>query len=174
MIKNGFTVPELFTVVLVLMVIGVVSFFNFQDSQIKGRDATRKNDLRRISNGLEMYRKDFGVYPPERDGKILACGSAQEVAPCEWGNSQLVDLNDPSYPPYIDVIPKDPSAGRGFSYTYKSRGLEYLILAHLENKRDIEYKPELAAMNIDCGAARCNFALGSMENVVDFFREGEK
>lgn len=150
---------ELKFVVSVLALIGIFSYFNFQLSFVRARDVQRKNDLKHIASALASYVYDFGSYPESRDGAILACGTRDNLKPCQWGVDGIRDLTDPSYPPYLDRLPKDPSEGR--TYVYASDTRNFSLFASLEDKRDAEYNDKIALQGLRCGVFICNFRVGS-------------
>lgn len=157
----GFTLPELLTVVIVLLAIGAISLFNFQVSQLKARDAQRKADIGAVTEALKRYNKDFGFFPAGQDGKVVACGTPEQLLSCEWGEDKLVDLTDSSYPPYLAKFPVDPQSKKGLAYIYLSNGADFQLFAHLEGRKDTERSQEVEAREIYCGSAICNFGLDS-------------
>lgn len=153
-----FSRQEAVAVLVILATLFVVSFFNFQTALMRSRDLQRKNDNGYLTKGLEEFKSDFAFYPPStKDGKISACNGG-----CVWGKDPLRDMSDLSYPPYMTLIPWDPDTSLGASYTYVSDGEHYQILAALEDKSDVEYNPQIAALHIMCGTRICNFGRASM------------
>lgn len=60
--SKGFTLVELITVITIIAVLSGVGLTSFRGVQSKGRDSTRKQDLRQLSVALELYRQSFGNY----------------------------------------------------------------------------------------------------------------
>ncbi len=160
--KKGFTLVELLVVMAILGILAVVSLANFRTSQMKGRDAQRKSDLRQIANALEAYMSDHGGYPSAGTGadagKIKACGclSAIQADACDWtidtGSRELCDENNTIY---MSKVPGDPVASP--NYCYKSGGSWFQIYAKLENKNDSEAK-----LDVTCGGTpKYNFGISS-------------
>ena len=60
---NIFSKEELRAVFLILLVIFIISFFNFRTALRRGRDNERKNDLSDIAKVLDDYKSKNSVYP---------------------------------------------------------------------------------------------------------------
>lgn len=153
----------------ILFAIGTLTYFNFQKSQVLARDVQRKNDLRHIATALNNYLYDFGFYPLSKDNKIYACGTADDLQPCQWGKDSIRDLHDPTYPPYIDPLPEDPLAPpKKYQYVYLTNTRDFQLLAHLEDPQDREYNRNVEKRKIMCGPdAICNFAVANGDTPVD-------
>ena len=176
-----FSKQEILAVSIIFLVIVGISLRNFGIAKRLGRDAQRKSDVGSITNGLNKYNDDFGVYPQASDdGKIIACRGEEieqlvedqpvnsfSLAPCEWGKDALEDVNDPNFPPYIKTLPTDPKSREGFSYTYLSNGKRFQIFAALEGRGEAEYDPVIEARGIICGAGVCNFGRSSGKTPLD-------
>lgn len=89
---------ELLVVVAIIAILLAVVMISVSSSRQKGRDAKRINDIRSISNALELYLAQNKTYP------LGVAGGSASVA-----LSVLV-------PNYISSIPKDPS-GTDYWYT---------------------------------------------------------
>lgn len=173
-----FTKNELVGLVIILICIGLVSFQNFRLALRRSRDSQRRSDMSAINSALEQYYKDFGFLPPSEDGKIKACKGDNfdqiiaelESSPefsrekffsamrtCEWGVDAFVDLTEPSHPPYISTLPRDPKADEGYSYLYLSNSNRFQIYTYLEGASDEdEYREGVVARNLSCGTEICN------------------
>lgn len=157
---KGFTRTELVGVLAILVVILGLALYNFQTAGSKARDEQRKASARSVVNALEKYNKDFGRFPPSSlEGKMLACGSGDNVTACQWGQDDLRDLTDPSYPPYLDPIPLDPRQGQGVSFYYLSNGSDFQIFSHLERRLDPEWSAYIDSLNLPCGEHKCNYGI---------------
>ena len=55
--RYGFTLIELLVVIAILGVLAAVGLATFNTSQMRGRDAQRKSDLKQISNALNDLRR---------------------------------------------------------------------------------------------------------------------
>ena len=156
-IKNysGFTLVELLVVMAIISILAVISLANFRTSQIKARDAERKNDLRQIANALEAYMSDHATYPAVSSGKIKSCSSASTCSPstvvdCEWGTTprEFCDTNNTVYMKEIpdDVIANPPGQPH---YCYWSDGKSFKLYAKLENSNDPEVKGPFTCAGIN-------------------------
>jgi general secretion pathway protein G len=96
--QGGFTLMELLVVVAIMAILLAVIMVSVSSSRQKGRDARRINDMRSISNALELYFAQNRTYPAG-----IPTGSAT------LGLTALV-------PNYISAIPQDPS-GTDYWYT---------------------------------------------------------
>ena len=142
----GFTLVELLVVMAIIGILAVISLANFRTSQIKARDAERKNDLRQIANALEAYMSDHGSYPAAVSGRIRACSDVVDcsvLADCQWGDTprEFCDSNNTVYMKEIpdDVLGSDV-AGSHPHYCYSSDGIYFQLYAKLENSNDPEAK----------------------------------
>ncbi len=171
---RGVNHRELTFIVIVLGLVGGFSYFNFQKSYIRARDVQRKNDLKHIATALSSYQYDFGYYPPSREGKILACGSFENLRTCEWGADTLRDISDLEYPPYIATLPNDPHQSRNLArYKYISNTQNFQLYASLESKNDAEYNENVVSLNLDCGGRMCNFRVTSDDKIQQLIDEIE-
>lgn len=104
--KKGFTLIELLVVVAIIGVLASVVLVSLNSVRSKGRDATRKSDLKQLSNALELCYNDAcnGTYPGPGPGRIynlinqLHCGVSNGL------NYMTYDI----LAPYISKIPQDP------------------------------------------------------------------
>ncbi|OGY07830.1 MAG: hypothetical protein A2782_01665 [Candidatus Blackburnbacteria bacterium RIFCSPHIGHO2_01_FULL_43_15b] len=151
-------------IIVALLLIGIFSYFNFQQSYIRARDVARKNDLKHIAAALNNYFYDFNQYPPSRNGRILVCGNPEYPTECKWGLDGIKDLSDPSYPAYINSLPRDPQSSSR-DYVYISDTRNYQLFASLESDRDAEYNGKVAIRKINCAKHICNFGISSMSKV---------
>lgn len=60
---NGFTLVEILVVVAVIGIIASIAMYNFGDAQIKSKISAAHNDLRILSNALELYFVEYNAYP---------------------------------------------------------------------------------------------------------------
>lgn len=151
--QKGMTKQEALVVLAILLVIGTVSFFNFQKSEVLGHDIQRKNDLKHIRAMLDDYRKAIQSYPASKDEKILACGEEENLSVCEWGRDTLNK---------VGTLPEDPLAPpKHYKYLYLSDTRNFQLFAHLEQMSDDEYNEGVVKRNLDCGGVVCNFGISS-------------
>lgn len=146
--KKGFTLIEMLVVMAILGLLAVVGLASFQTTQMKGRDATRKNDLNQLQKSLEMYNNDKNHYPLTAD--FPASGG-------EWKDATSNEL-------YIKEVPADPKYG---DYYYVSGdGQSYKIYARLENTKDPAVPKDadgdpVAYPGTDCDGELCNYGVSS-------------
>jgi type II secretion system protein G len=163
---KGFTLVELLVVITVLGILAVIGITSFTSAQVRGRDTGRKSDLKQISNSLELYFNDHGVYPASLNGQILGCPTTSSTA-CTWGTSQFTDGRTV----YFKILPKDPSMGNYYYRTVTINSLPnqgFQLFAKLENSRDSECINDVCANHTDLptgvtcgGTTSCNFAITS-------------
>ena len=131
-ITRGFTLIELLVVIVILGILAAIGLRSFQSTQLKSRDARRKEDLSSVSRALEAYYNDKGGYPTGLIGEIVGCAgeNPDEPASCTWGEP-FQDLRGTFY---MVQLPDDPSR---YNYYYVSAdGSDYQLYARLENTQD--------------------------------------
>jgi len=153
----GFNRSEAIGVFVILLSIITLTFFNMQSSLKKGRDATRKDDVRDIFDALIAYGIDNNSFPPSSNGQIVACPSG----PCKWGVDPLEAFLAQSREPYLEKLPPDPQNSAGVKYHYISTQRRFQIFGSFEDDRWDEYSPEIEALGISCGTRTCNFGRAS-------------
>lgn len=173
-IIQGFTLVELLVVIAILGVLSVVGLSAFNTSQMRGRDAERKSDLKQIASALELYYSDYNSYPGALNGQVLGCPSNTETA-CVWGADQFTDGRTI----YMSTLPIDPASDLQYYYrTVEVNGINnqgFQLYARLENTRDIS-----SCLSGDCGShtelpsgvscgstGTCNFSITSPNTTYD-------
>ncbi len=146
--EKGFTLIELIVVMAILGILATVGLASFRSSQIKGRDAQRKNDLGQLQRALEAYFNDKGLYPLTAD--LPSAGAPWQDTLPSGGAGTL----------YIKEIPSDPTHPR-YQYTYRSDGASYKIFAYLENQKDKDIESCSAVTDETCGNESCNYGVSS-------------
>lgn len=160
--KNaGFTLIEIMVVMAIIGVLAAISVGSYRSSQIKARDAERKNDLKQIANSLEVYFNDKGQYPANSlDNKINGCISE---ATCDW-DDEWIDENGTTY---MVALPGDSRSY--LNYYYESDGTSFQIYARLENDLDNDVPTSAgnpANYGISCGDYNCNYGVSSTNMTV--------
>lgn len=126
-----FSKKESIVVFLILFVIFVLSYFNYQTALRRGRDNARENDLSDIARVLEKYHDENSIYP--------------------------ASLADPELRKFGHV-PQDPGSTSGFSYLYITNGRFYQVYTSLEGKEDEDlFNPQIEKLNLKCGNFVCNY-----------------
>ncbi len=130
--RAGFTLIELIIVMAIMGILIAASASTFQTSRIKGKDGKRKSDLKQVSNALEAYMNDYGVYPlASSDHKIQACGAGTST--CDWG-SAFANNNGTIY---MAQLPSDANNGsQQYQYYVSGDQKMYQLFAALENTDD--------------------------------------
>lgn len=142
---------------VVVFVVVVTTLSQLNDSYMKSRDITRKNDLGDLQKRIADFRTKIGYYPSStEDGRIVGCNGVRNKAgvwlfkPCTWGVK-----NENS--PFFENMPNDPNnIAESTSYFYKSDGKSFKLYARLERFSDVEYMAEVYNSNIPCGKLSCN------------------
>ena len=172
-----FSKEETKAVLVILAVIIAFSYSNFIVSLRRARDAQRKADIGSMYSALNEFQSDFGSFPLSKGGKIAFCPpfvkkeivvssnkessvSDYNYSACEWGKDSISDLFDPSFPPYLKIIPQDPYRSKGRDYYYLSNGNRYQIYGSLEGREEDEYDEAIIKRNLPCGNKICNFGKG--------------
>lgn len=153
-----FSKPELISIIVILSLISIASFFNFRVSLRRARDAQRMSDMGSMVTNLDIYKNSIGsgIFPKSDGGKLVACigpnttkdpqsGDYLNLVACEWGTKSL--LGD---------LPIDPQSGQGITYVYFSDGYLYQFYASLEGTDEAEYKTGILKRKLACGKRICN------------------
>ncbi len=151
--KRGFTLIELLVVMAIIGILSTLSIASYRTSQVKGRDAQRKANLRQIATALEMYYNDKGKYPLVENGKIKACGGVA----CDWGTGDFTEAGTT----YMKLVPKDPlSSGRDYLYVTTDQR-RFQLFAALENTDDKAVNPGISGKICGGAGEACNFGISS-------------
>lgn len=147
--QYGFTLIEL---VVVIAIIGVLTAFavpNFMAARERARDVQRKNDLKQLQNAIEMYKLDYGEYPPdEQTLPLYGLYDGMKTTNICWYSDGSNGLIFSSTVPldkviYMKKVPKEPLTADGVrnslngAYYYsRSDVYKYTLCTCLENKAD--------------------------------------
>ncbi len=166
---SGFTLVELLVVMAIISVLATLIVGGFRSSQIRGKDAQRKSDLKQIANAVELFYQDYGRYPAASGTQISACpynSSTGGGTACGWGTGEIKDIDGAvTKTIYMKIIPKDPVSNQSYIYQVSSAGNQFRLYAHLENTQDKNcIAGDCASPGIvtTCGGSLvCNFAVTS-------------
>lgn len=137
MTKHGFSKQNGFSLIEILVVIGIIGILasllvpNLIGVRQRARDSQRKSDIRQIQSALELYRADNASYP-------------SQTGPNYWLNSTACLTSNAFISPnllvtYMQKIPCDPT-GTGVynagNYYYYSNQKTYTLAGCLENSAD--------------------------------------
>ena len=70
-VRKGFTLIELIIVVAVIIILTAMAIPSYRTIVFKARRAKVEDEYRRLSQALEMYKVDWGVYPTQSTGEGL-------------------------------------------------------------------------------------------------------
>lgn len=153
---EGFTIIELLIVMAIMGILATLIFTVSQTSQMRGRDAQRKSDLKQLSNAMELFFSDHGQYPPSSSGAISACPySAGGSTDCSWGSGSF---SDDTGSVYMRTVPADPKQNRNYYYDTSLTQNAYRLYASLEIQNDPA--KNLPADITSCGED-CNYGISS-------------
>ncbi len=155
--SKGFTLVELLVVMSIIGVLAALAVGSFRTAQMRGRDATRKSDLKQISNALELFYADYGKYPSASSGTISACSYNPTLgtgSSCGWGTGEFTDGKTV----YFKILPADPTDS--YTYTYEivtgSSNQKYKLFARLENTEDQDCMDDNCAQNPNFAVTSAN------------------
>ncbi len=66
-VSSGFTLIELLIVVAIIAILAAIAVPNFLEAQVRAKVSRTKADMRSLATGLDAYRIDHNVYPPDGD-----------------------------------------------------------------------------------------------------------
>jgi len=96
--KSVFTLVELLIVISIISILTVIAASSYSGAQQKSRDALRKANLKSMSDALNSYYADFGVYPDKDSFNTLIDNQGEfiftRVLFCNCCGVHLVQLND--------------------------------------------------------------------------------
>ena len=163
-IKSGFTLVELLVVMAIISILATVIIGGFRSSQMRGKDAQRKSDLKQIANALEIFFADYGRYPPASGTQVAACSynpANGTGTACAWGSGQMSDGKTT----YMRTLPADPISSQNYVYRVSSTFNRFQLFARLENPEDkncIGGDCANPGVTATCGGGNlCNFGVTS-------------
>ncbi|MBR3144134.1 prepilin-type N-terminal cleavage/methylation domain-containing protein [Candidatus Saccharibacteria bacterium] len=119
--KKGFTLIEVIILIVILALIGVLSFIQYSNLTAMHRDEIRKSTINTIYYALEnSFYQNYGYYPESISEQNLPV-----VAPELWTDPDGHRLNTPE----SDYIYQPINC-------YQGRCTEYILKAHLEKESD--------------------------------------
>lgn len=127
---------------IVLLSIFSVSFYQLKISERKTRDAQRKADVELVGRALDAYFADYKILPEASvDGEIKSCGYLASQT-CPWGQGPMIDIHNVVY---LKKLPIDPQSYNNKKYIYStnSQRSQYKICISLEYAGDKDYKKDI-------------------------------
>ena len=158
---KGFTMIELMVGVSILAVLAIIGMTTYTQSQMRGRDLKRKQDIRAIAVALESYYQQYQHYPcvPNSENGNYGFLKSDNTAGVNgfWIQDKVVS-GGPAYCgthpfnlKHITQLPKDPTTNGGTPYINNGSmgyayfggsncgiayGQFYALVATLENAND--------------------------------------
>lgn len=117
--KNGFTLVELLVVISIIGILTIIVSSGFITSREKSRDVSRKSELKSLSDALNMYYSDSGVFP--------ASGTINGLI---RDGSEFFDTSSGSRIVYMKKVPEN------ISYQSASDFKSFRLYTTLENEDD--------------------------------------
>lgn len=134
-----FSKDERNVVIGVLLVILVLSLFNFRIAERRARDNERRNDIGDLSGALNKYSTKNGAFP-----------------------SSLNDLKN-----IIPSVPADPKGKEGYAYLYLTDGSHFQLYGSLESSDEAGYDDKIVRLNLKCGVKVCNMGKSDGKTPLD-------
>ncbi|MDD2752008.1 MAG: hypothetical protein PHN59_02645 [Candidatus Omnitrophica bacterium] len=124
--KRGFTIIEITTVVLVLMILVVIAVPSFLRSRSVANEGVAMANLKVLSDACQLYHTNLNVYP-----------------------QNLTDLTAPaSNPPYIDSVLASGSK-QGYNFVYIPNNNGFYINANPQGLGRYYYIDETGIMRVN-------------------------
>lgn len=162
--KKGFTLVELLIVMAIIAILATLIVGGFRSSQMRGRDAQRKGDLKQLANAIEIFYSDYNAYPPASGTQLAACSynpATGNGSACSWGSGSMND----SKTTYMRTVSKDPVNAQNYVYRVSTDKKQFQLFARLENTEDkncIAGDCANPGITITCGGSYiCNFGVAS-------------
>ncbi len=166
--RLGFTLVELLLVIAIIGILSVIGTTTFSSAIVKGKDSSRKNDISNIAKALEAFNNDFGEYPDEDTGKMVACvdGADPTLIPCPGVDGKFRAKKNGEDVVYLENFPQDPDPNRAYTYEMTGANEGFAIYAALENTQDRDVKKlngvaDPGGWGVNCGTSICNYKVTS-------------
>ena len=117
----GFTLVEMLVVISIIAILSAVLAGGYINSQKNARDASRKLSLKSMSDALNAYYADYGVFPDQNT--ILNLINSQG----EFSQNGII---------YMKKMPKETGNTRPILYQVSPTGKSFKLFANLENVED--------------------------------------
>lgn len=151
--KRGFTLIELMIAISIIAILSSVGLVTYSSARMIARDSKRKQDLKAISQALELFYTEYKRYPCSGTNWTTS-NAASWLSDSNAGSCGGSGVN--ISPNYISAMPKDPSGinnpspwaqpGYGYlstdtafnAFTGCAKGTYYILITQLENPNDPE------------------------------------
>ncbi len=134
--KKGFTLVEMFIVILVIGILSGIVFQGAAGIQAAGRDTRRISDIRSIQLMLEQFADICGHYP----GTFIVAPDPcrAPTMPTRISISALAEtLVTAGIVTELAHVPNDPHRGRLYEYAVNAGGTSYVLQAQLERRHRV-------------------------------------
>lgn len=112
--RNGLTLVELLVAIVFVSVLVAIVLPKFVSSDVGGKEAALRADLKLLRTAIQKFREDTGVYPASL--KDLASPKPPLIGMSPSG-AKVAIKRTRWHGPYIDNVPVDPINGAPFRYT---------------------------------------------------------
>lgn len=124
--KNGFTILETIIVLVVVSILIMITWNQFDLAKAKSRDIERRSSLHEFSKVIKLYYADYGEVPSSEKINSL------------WGKK----WEDKGHV-YIEMVPKENYLDQEYCYkTYEDIKI-FGLLAEFENKNNEDCRKDL-------------------------------
>lgn len=135
--KKGFTIFELVIVIMVMMVLGFITYTQFEEARAKARDVSRKSDLNEVSKAIQKYYADYGHLPQNGNDDDPDLNSL-------WGKQ----FKDSTGYVYLEKMPEEKYlAEKPYCYEPSPESNYFRLFAEFENDKD----PDCKENHYTCG-----------------------
>jgi Tfp pilus assembly protein PilE len=141
---KGSNLLEILIILVVVSILGWITFNQFSLASAKSRDVERKSNLNEVAKNIRLYYADYAELP-----------SANLINGL-WGKPWI----DKGHT-YMATIPKENYSNKEFCYQTSKDGKTFILFAELENKAD----PDCRKVEEKCGNQSYCF-VDSFESVV--------
>lgn len=141
MAKHGFTIVELLIVIVVIGILAAITVVAYNGIQTRAKVAQTTSELAAINKAIMAYYAVNGSYPPTPSTGWLGMDKTTEYIP---------GLT----PEYMSNLPQNPVDKSGATYSYRSSGTNYKLIAHTDDlcTHVKQQRPELVDPLRDCWA----------------------
>ncbi len=126
--KRGFTLIELLVVIAIIGLLSSVVLAALNGARINARNSKRVQDLIQVRSALELYKLDYGKYPPDPNGQP---GDTHGKSCWECLSASIDPDRLAALIPYLNTRPSDPnpieSTFHGYWYKVKANGSDYKL-----------------------------------------------